>query len=537
MTIPTRSEPPNRPEVPILKRNGFQMCKDAFTVNNIKRVSGPRLLDLLHLDTIPRPADRMIAELEATNLFSKAFFAAQLTYYGIPFSPSVKSSELQALLRDEVCEGNCDSVPESVVELEAALRREYEPLYRKWESDFAAWSAEKERLDDENFDKCETPSEQAYFDIRRFLDRHYLTDGKPDRTKTPETLVLNTEGRLSDLSWKTRHIPGLYSWSSTCNTMEPVTCFIGWNGDEIKRLGKEFDDREREAEKARRRSKWDENMEAHKQYIARTQSKNGNTDGEDGESKPLDLSRLAGSYVIRCDAILDGWDTENTGDTLTMDVAVAPSSNGMLVAAYNLGIIRGTMTLSLSDDALKEVFDPEDEESEDSVSDEEDENNEDEEDDEDKKDDEDGSDTEQPTSGKKRKASLQQEEDEDSSLQQPAKKLKTATEPTPSRRVYLRLEGYETGNGEELHVPDPGYIDFTSNDCIAFEGLMKTLTYVGNKVKFEGYKISDEPQREPEHFEYVFLDELAESDEMDEQDMLDALDMVHEQDELYEQDE
>lgn len=82
------------------------MCKDAFTVNNIKRVSGPRLLDLLHLDTIPRPADRMIAELEATNLFSKAFFAAQLTYYGIPFSPSVKSSELQALLRDEVCEGN-----------------------------------------------------------------------------------------------------------------------------------------------------------------------------------------------------------------------------------------------------------------------------------------------------------------------------------------------------------------------------------------------------------------------------------------------
>lgn len=319
--------------------------------------------------------------------------------------------------------------------------------------------------------------------------------------------------------------------------MEPVTCFIGWNGDEIKRLGKEFDDREREAEKARRRSKWDENMEAHKQYIARTQSKNGNTDGEDGESKPLDLSRLAGSYVIRCDAILDGWDTENTGDTLTMDVAVAPSSNGMLVAAYNLGIIRGTMTLSLSDDALKEVFDPEDEESEDSVSDEEDENNEDEEDDEDKKDDEDGSDTEQPTSGKKRKASLQQEEDEDSSLQQPAKKLKTATEPTPSRRVYLRLEGYETGNGEELHVPDPGYIDFTSNDCIAFEGLMKTLTYVGNKVKFEGYKISDEPQREPEHFEYVFLDELAESDEIDEQDMLDALDMVHEQDELYEQDE
>lgn len=106
MTIPARSEPPNRPEVPILKRNGFQMCKEAFTVDNIKRVNGPRLLDLLHLDTIPSLADKMIAELEATNLFSKAFFAAQLTYYGISFSPSAKSAELKALLRDEVCEGN-----------------------------------------------------------------------------------------------------------------------------------------------------------------------------------------------------------------------------------------------------------------------------------------------------------------------------------------------------------------------------------------------------------------------------------------------
>lgn len=509
MTIPARSEPPNRPEVPILKRNGFQMCKEAFTVDGIKRVSGLRLLDLLHLDTIPSPADKMIAKLEATNLFSKAFFAAQLTYYGIPFKPSAKASKLKALLRDEVCEGNCDTVPESVVELEAAMRREYEPLYRKWESDFAAWSAEKERLDDEAFEKCETPNERACFDVRRFLERYYLTDGKPDPTKTPETLVLHSESRLSDLSWKTRDIPGLHTWSSTYQLMEPVTCFIGWDRDEIMRLGKEFSDREREAEKARRRSKWEENMEAHKQYLARRQSKEGDADGEDEKSKPFDLSRLAGSYVIRCDAIMDEWATEHTGDTLTMDVA--PSSDDMLVAAYNLGIIRGTMTLCLSDDTLKEMFDPEEDEDEDedseaSMSDEEDENNEDKEDD-DKEDKEDGVDTEEPTNAKKRKASLKQEEDEDSSQQQPAKKRKTATQPIPSRRVYLRLEGYETGEGEELHVPDPGYIDFSSNDCIAFEGLMKSLTYVGSKVKFEGYKISDEPQREPDVFEYVFLDE------------------------------
>jgi hypothetical protein len=399
-----------------------------------------------------------------------------------------------------------------VVELEAALRREYEPLYQKWESDLAAWTAEKERLDDEAFAKCETPNERACFDIRRFLDYYYLTDGKADPTKTPETLVLhseNRENRLSDLSWKTRDVPGLHCWRSTCYVMEPITCYIGWDGDEITRLGKEWDDRERETKKAQRRSKWEENMEAHRQYLARTQSKKGNTDGKDEKSTPFDLSRLAGSYVIRCDAIMDEWDTKHTGDTLTMDVA--PSSDDMLVAAYNFGIIRGTMTLCLSDDRLKEIFDceedEEEEEEEDSeafISDEENEDDEAKEDDEDEgddKDDEYGIDPEEPTSGNKRKASLEPGEE----FMPSPKKQKTAIEPTPARRVYLRIESYETGEGEELHVPDAGYIDFTSNDCIAFEGLMKTLTYVGSKVKFEGYKISDEPQREPDVLEYVLI--------------------------------
>ncbi|KAL7925236.1 hypothetical protein ACQKWADRAFT_285412 [Trichoderma austrokoningii] len=503
MKIPARANPPNRPEVPTLKRDGFQLSKDGFSVNNIQRVSGPRLLDLFHPDTIKLRIDQATARVEARNLFNKQFFAAQLKYYGIPFSPSAKSSTLKALLRDEVCEGRCDNVPDSVAEIEAAMRRDYEPLYQKWESDFAAWDAERERLDDETFEKCKTPSEQASFDTRRFLDRYYLTDGKPDQTKTPETLVLNGEGRLSDLSWKIRDIPGLHSWKSTCYIMEPLTCFIGWNRDEITRLGKEFSDREREAEKARRRSNWEKNLEAHRDYMARAQLKEEDDDGEDEASKPFDLSRLAGSYVIRCDAILDEWDTKYTGDTLTMDIS--PSSDDMLLASYNFGIIRGTMTLCLSDDRLKEMFD-ENSWDEDSESDEEDENDEDKEDTQGEEDDADGIDTGEPISGKKRKASLDQAED--ASLQQPAKKRKNDTQPPPPHRVYLRLEGWETGEGEVLHECDAGFMDFTGDDCTAFEGLMKTLTYVGGNVKFEGYKVSDEPLREPESapFDYVFLD-------------------------------
>ncbi|KAL6904292.1 hypothetical protein GGI43DRAFT_381975 [Trichoderma evansii] len=528
MTIPARTEPPNRPEVPVLKRNGFQMCKEAFSVENIERVSGPHLLDLLHLDTIPNFSDKMIAELDTHRLFSKAFFAAQLTYYGIPFSKSAKSSTLQALLRDEVCEGTCDSVPESVVELEATLRQEYEPLYQKWKSDFAIWSAEKERMDDEAFEKCETPSEQASFDVRRFLDRYYLTDGKPDRSKTPETLGLQVENRLNDLTWRIHDIPGLHTSSSSYNVMEPATCFIGWDHDEIKRLGRECWDREVEAEKARRKSKWEEHMETHKKYLASIQPKHEAADGVDEGSKPFDLDRCIGSYIIRCDEILDGWATEQTGDTLSMDISYN-CTRGMLLAAYNFGILKGTMTLSLSEDELKEMF-PEDalamtpESSDDAypLYDEDSEDNEDDADDEDKEDDKDdknnkheehnedhengkdgkdGIDAEGSTNEKKRKASLEQDTVSASHPHDNAKKLKTTHQSPPSRRVYLRLEGYETGEGEELDLPEPGHIDFTSDGCVKFEGLMYTLSCVGANVKFEGYKISDKVQVKPGEWE------------------------------------
>lgn len=343
-----------------------------------------------------------------------------------------------------------------------------------------------------------------------------MTDGKPDQTKTPETLVLHSDGRMGDLNWKARAIPGLHTWSSTYNIMEPSTSFIGWGGDEIKRLGKEFSDREHEAEKARRRSKWEEHMETHKKYLASIQPKEEAANEVDESSKPFDLGRCIGSYVIRCDAIMEGWLTEHTGDTLSMDISYNGTGD-MLLAAYNFGILKGTMTLSLSEDKLKEMFPvdaltPESSDDAYPLYEEDDEDDEDKEDDknikheehddhENGKDSKDGTDAEGSTNEKKRKASFEHDTDSATYPHDNAKKLKTAPQPPPSRRVYLRLEGYETGEGEELYDPEPGHIDFTSDGCVKFEGLMYTLSCVGPNVKFEGYKISDKVQKRPGDWE------------------------------------
>jgi hypothetical protein len=381
------------------------------------------------------------------------------------------------------------------------MRRDFEPLYQKWESDYAAWSAAKKLRDDEAFEKCKTPGEHAASDLHRFMNRYYLTDGKPDQTKTPEPLVLHgfrdTTWRLSTMA---REIPGLHtSWGGLGH---PYTHCIGWVREEVVQLAKSISDRAKEAEKALRKAKWEQQLEIHQKYVAHMQSKE-TTGGTDKGSKPFDLDRCKGSYVIRCDEILDGWTSDITGDTLTMDISC--SSSNMLHATYNFGILRGTMILSLSEDNLKGVFQEDEEDSEASESDE-DEDDEGEDEDEDDEDDKDSIDVQESTVGKKRKqgkASLAQATG--SAVRHAnAKKRKTTLLPSLSRRVYLRLHGYETGEGEILPYPDPGHIDFLSDSCATFSGLMYSLSCVGDNVEFRGYKISDQPQEREDDLQTLY---------------------------------
>ncbi|KAM0255374.1 hypothetical protein ACHAQJ_005816 [Trichoderma viride] len=475
------------PEAPVLKRNGFQLFKETFSVENIDRIGGSRLRELFNPSTLKlKPVEKRHAEKESRRLFKKPFFEAQLRYYGVPFQSSAKGPTLRVLLHDAVRDGKCNSVPDSVVELETSMRRDYEPLYQKWESDCAAWSDAKKRREDEAFERCKTPGEQAAFDLHRFMDRYYLTDGKPDQTKTPESLALHGFDHMTwRLSSMVREIPGLHTRSGGIS--QPYTHCIGWNREEVFGLAKSITDRANEAEKALRKTKWEQQLKIHQKYIARMQP-NETTDGADEGSKPFDLDRCKGSYVIRCDEITNGWNSDITGHTLTMDIS--STRGNMLRADFNFGVIRGTMHFSLSEDTLKGIFDEDDSGSETSSDDEEDEYD---------KDDEDGIDEQESTGGKKRKqskTSIAQATGSAVSRHANAKRRKTALLPSLSRRVYLRLHGYETGEGEVLPYPDPGHIDFLSDGCATFAGLMYHLTYVGDNVEFLGYKISDQPRKQ-----------------------------------------
>lgn len=352
------------------------------------------------------------------------------------------------------------------------MRRSYEPLRRKWERDYAGWSAAKKRRDDEAFNNCQTPGEKANFDLNRFMDLYYLTDGQPDPAKTPEPQALYGFGDRGALHEMAERIPGLETYSG--GSSSDRTICIGWDRGKVWDLAGQISGKAYEAEKVQKKAKRDKQLEIHQNLVASKRSK-GTTSGAGKRLKPFSLDSCRGSYVIECDKITDGWSSDIKGDKLTMDIS--GGKGDMLLAACDFGIIEGTMMLSLSKDTIETIAGEASWDQEASSSDEEDDV------------DDDGVQILWAPTGKKRKHGKAH-----------AKRRKTTATP-PSCRVYFGLRGRDTGSYEIFSDPEPGHIDFLSGDCTKFEGVAYSLQFVGQNVKFRGYKVSDLPQARPEKWE------------------------------------
>ncbi|KAL7928523.1 hypothetical protein V8C35DRAFT_317950 [Trichoderma chlorosporum] len=488
---------PTLPQPPVIRRQGFQFCDGVFSVNNVKRVGGLRLHELFNPSTLRLKRDQKAATEEAHQLFKKPFFAAQLKYYGVSFSPSSTREALQLLLKDAVHQGKCHRVPKTVMDLEKSMRTDYEPLQQKFKSDWASWIAEKKRKEDEAFKKCKTPGERAACNLDRFMDLYFLTDGKPDKTKTTEALRLSGFGDRSALHSMAEKIPGLHTCSGGQSPNRELC--IGWDYAEVSVLAMGISDRDREARKVQKMAEKEQQLERHREYLAQIRSKK-TSKGPSKRPQEFSLDRCKGSYIIQCDGITDNWDDF---DTLTMDIS--SSKGNMLRAAYDFGILEGTMILSQSEETLQAIV-GEDHGSSNASSSDEDEEDENEEgyDEYDENEDDDGNDLQSSISGKKRKlakTSLAKASKSAAARSSDAKRRKTKHLPSLSRRVYFRLRGRETGEGMIHSDPESGHIDFLSDGCATFAGLIYGLPYVGRNVEFQGHKVSDLPKVKPEEWE------------------------------------
>ncbi|KAH8683847.1 hypothetical protein BGZ61DRAFT_455347 [Ilyonectria robusta] len=455
------AEASNRPEPAVLKRKGFQVCHGTFSVSGVDRVEGSRLKQLFYPETLRLKRDQKAARESAKELFKKDFFVAQLKHYGIEFASTAKVSQLRDLLEVAVREDRCERVPAAVLLLEKSMRRDYEPLQQAWERDVRAYDAKKKYQDDDKFAKCTTPGQRASLDLNRFIEYYFLTDGQPDQAKTTKPLAVHGFGDRASLHRIAERVDGLHTVSGGTG-MDRTLC-IGWHLGAVRSLAEGISAEAAKIRKQQQDSKWENAMEAHRQYVKQSQAPS------------FDLQRCRGSYIVQCLPVSNGW-SETRDITFTLDVC--RGTKGTLIADFQFGIIEGTMLLGLSDEVLDNIAEPESH-SDDCGSPDDD-------------DDEEEPDQDQKGKGKKRLAKAVSNE-KARGAGHDAKRGKMM--PSLSRRVYYRLRGRETGEGQILPDIESGHLDFMSDRCARFEGLADYFPYVGRNVEFRGFKVSDKPRK------------------------------------------
>ncbi|OCK84555.1 hypothetical protein K432DRAFT_378486 [Lepidopterella palustris CBS 459.81] len=226
------------------------------------------------------------------------------------------------------------------------------------------------------------------------------------------------------------------------------TIVVGWNKAAVWGMAAQIGAKQAEEKHEKRKEEWGEVLEAHREFVKNNAKKS---------PKTFAYKNAVGSYAV------------------LVDIAMAGPLG--LEAAFDFGLLEGTMLLADSTVKL-ELLRDEHEGSE-------------KEDDEDEDDDEDD-DNAGVRGGKKRQAP---------SVVPKARKAKSR-KPNPAhpRRIYLQWRGRETQENEiqlDYDNSNTGYIDFTDNACTKFEGVA-SFSLVGEDVAFEGLKIGTTPQARAE---------------------------------------
>ncbi|GFF28930.1 hypothetical protein IFM61606_00411 [Aspergillus udagawae] len=430
-----------------------------------ERISRERAAEFAALDSPSREAR-----------FDPRLFLAK--YFLGPNGAPDKEKQREPLILEDFDKSDFSKAVQAVPGLVARVTRRLtvvgwaDTFVRGLDAAFATCSAPGAPLD--------IPTTEANFDLDRFMAKYFLDglNGKPDPKKTTEPIELCPFfEHLPRLITVVDSIPGLHlirvkgAWNSEYT-------IVGWDIAKVMAIKKGHEDKreremaEKEAKKRAERQKcWHKALQPHRDYMKSYRPPAG----------PLKLDDLVGSYSILCEAIDEH--LGNYHDDLTLEIQKPASANGV-VAAFNLGLIEGTMLLALSDDALHRLreeqppelaYHEEEEEEED--------------------DDEDESDS-YGSNSKKRKAS--------GSPGGQAIRRRLGETPKPNR-VYLQWGGRMVDAEIEVDEGDEhtGYLDFDASKATARgEWVYPAMWGKERKLAFSIYKRGDQPRETPRNWNY-----------------------------------
>lgn len=312
------------------------------------------------------------------------------------------------------------------------------------------------------------PTSEANFDLDRFLAKYFLDGlhGKPAPRKTPKPIELYPFFKhIARLQAALASIPGLHLCRA--KGMYDTSTIICWDVDKVNSRKRKIEEetakekaKEAAAALAAKEDEWQHALQPHHEYMKNRQVPAG----------PLKLDQLTGSYVVRCEKMED---EGGSGEVRTLSI-VQPCNVHGATAAFDFGLVEGTMLLALSDDALQLL-------------------RQDVEVDSDEEDDVDSDDLDGYGGPRKRQRKATH------TAQGPIKRRLGET--PKSNRVYLQWAGRESGEGEiqlDTENSHTGYLDFDASKASA-QGVFAYPSYFGDeRLAFTIRKVSDQPSKIPD---------------------------------------
>lgn len=333
----------------------------------------------------------------------------------------------------------------------------------------------------QKLEACTTPTEEAKCDASLFLWKYFLDeDGNPDRTKTPDLILLAgyTDKSLA-LTGRTERVPALHVADGGLGGASNVTV-VGWDRERVNKKAHEIDMEQSLGRGILRLSHdWDRQMMSHQTYVEELRKNAEILDP--GGGRLFKTHGTVGIYVMKCEAIQHDWPVLSKQLRLRM-------IHSRRLAVFDLGIIVGLMVLGKTQEHVTKrlqvgnwnnsSIDPEDTddegENEDASSDEEDSN-------------------EERGSESSRDSDYNVGDEPDTpidlTLDQSVKRQKIKS--THPRRVHFQWRGYNTMSGAIQFDPqhrNMGYLDFANDGVTTFEGNI-FMDVMGCELSFQGYKV------------------------------------------------
>ncbi|KAL3486214.1 hypothetical protein BJX62DRAFT_242205 [Aspergillus germanicus] len=337
--------------------------------------------------------------------------------------------------------------------------------------------------------KIDVPREEAEMDLDRFMGKYFWSSRVnriPEPTKTPEPLkfmignfkhgTLETNLKVGVSSTPGLHLEYATGWVGTPSLGGSVDYIVvGWGPEKVRKVVRalEGEQRKKEAEeeaqvKARQAEEEAEFWRPHTAFMATYRPTPG----------PVTLGDLKGSYMVKCEKLSSEWEDPCRG----MRIDIQQQTNPLgVIAAFDFGIVSGTMLLSLSEDSLH-AFTEEMAAERDSDSDSD-------------------ADSEYGYAGmgdSKRKRTGGY------GNSNPSFRRRLGEAPKPNR-IYFRWAGAAVP-GNELDGPidelnDRGYLDFLPANKAVAHGMWIYVAFFGSgtKIDLSVHKIANEPSRKPDN--------------------------------------